>query len=100
MTPAVPLLLALTVPAAAPTRLLADGEKNTDVRLTHVRTLNDKDFFFTPPKSKEAWEKRRREVREQVLVANGLWPLPERTPLSPTVHGKIDRGDYTIEKVF
>src|SRR5262249_4510749 len=32
--------------------------------------------------------------------ALGLWPLPEKTPLHPVVHGKIDRDDYTIEKVF
>src|SRR5581483_8791250 len=46
------------------------------------------------------WEARRKEVREQVLVANGLWPMPEKAPLKPTVHGKIDRDEYTIEKVF
>src|SRR5207249_1160425 len=25
---------------------------------------------------------------------------PEKTPLSPVIHGKIDRDEYTIEKVF
>ena len=39
-------------------------------------------------------------MREQVLVANGLWPMPDKTPLNPVIHGKIDRDDYTIEKVF
>src|SRR5262249_2356638 len=29
-----------------------------------------------------------------------LWPMPEKTPLNPVIHGKIDRDDYTIEKVF
>src|SRR5581483_11134903 len=46
------------------------------------------------------WEARRKEVREQVLVANGLWPMPEKVPLKPVIHGKIDRDEYTIEKVF
>src|SRR5262245_17274235 len=55
---------------------------------------------WTPPTSKEAWEKRRQVVREQVLVANGLWPMPERPPIKATIHGKIEREGYTIEKVF
>ena len=72
-----------------------------DARLTHVRTLNDKDFFFTPPTDLKTWEVHScKELREQVLVANGLWPLPPKTPLNPVIHGKIDRDDYTIEKVF
>jgi hypothetical protein len=57
-------------------------------------------FPWTPPTSREAWETRRREVRERVLVANGLWPMPERIPLAPVVHGKIERDGYTIERVF
>jgi dienelactone hydrolase len=101
----VPLLFALTAtPArsadADPTRVLPPGEKPADSRLDKVRTLNDKDFFLRVPATKEAWQARRRAVREQVLVANGLWPLPVKTPLHPVVHGKIDREEYTIEKVF
>ena len=65
-----------------------------------LRTLNDKDFFLRVPATKEAWLKRRQAVREQMLVATGLWPLPDKTPLKPVIHGKIDRDDYTIEKVF
>src|SRR5436190_6283944 len=57
-------------------------------------------FPLTPPTSKEAWEKRKQEVREQVLVANGLWPMLEKTPLKPTIHGKVERDGYTVEKVF
>src|SRR5205807_4873390 len=59
-----------------------------------------KDFFFTPPADLKTWEARRKLVREQVLVAEGLWPMPEKTPLNPVIHGKVDRDDYTIEKVF
>jgi dienelactone hydrolase len=96
------LLLALPslVHAAEPTRVLPADQKPADRRLDTVRTLQNKDFFFTPPDSQEQWQSRRRAVREQVLVATGLWPLPNRTPLNPVIHGKIDRDDYTIEKVF
>ncbi len=83
-----------------PTRVLEAGKLPADSRLGKPRDLNDKDFFLKVPAGKEAWEARRKEVREQLLVALGLWPLPEKTPLSPVVHGKIDRDDYTIEKVF
>lgn len=71
----------------------------TDARLRGPKTLNDY-FPFVVPKTKEAWEKRRQQLREQLLVANGLWPLPEKTPLNAVVHGKTDHGDYSIEKVF
>ena len=57
-------------------------------------------FAWTPPTSKADWEVRREKVRTQILVANGLWPMPEKTPLKAVVHGKIERDGYTIEKVF
>jgi cephalosporin-C deacetylase-like acetyl esterase len=76
------------------------GKIPPDSRLTKVKTLNDKDFNFTVPKTKAEWEKRRQELKEQVLVANGLWPMPKKTPLNPVVHGKIMRDGYTVEKVF
>ncbi len=84
-------LIVLAVPARS-------GE--ADSRLGKPRTLDNKDFFFSVPATKEAWEKRRQVVREQVLVAAGLWPMPVKTPLKPVIHGKIDRDEYTIEKVF
>src|SRR4051812_31626118 len=90
----------VSLPAADdPSRVLPD-KKPADSRLGKVRTLNDKDFDLVVPATREAWEKRRQAVREQVLVANGLWPLPERTPLKSVIHGKIDKDGYTIEKVY
>jgi hypothetical protein len=80
-----------------PTRVL-DGIPK-DSRLGPPKDLNGY-FPMRVPASKEEWEKRRKELREQVLVALGLWPMPEKTPLLPVIHGKIDRDDYTIEKVF
>jgi hypothetical protein len=77
------------------------AEKAADSRLhAKLRTFNDKDFFFRVPATKEAWLQRRQAVREQILVALGLWPMPVKTPLKPVIHGKIDRDEYTIEKVF
>lgn len=45
------------------------------------------------------WEKRRTEIRRQILVSCGLYPLPEKTPLKPHVFGRVERDGYTIEKV-
>jgi dienelactone hydrolase len=85
--------------AADPTRVLDPGKLPEDSRLGKLKTLNDY-FPMTPSPNRESWETRRKELREQVLVATGLWPMPEKTPLRPVIHGKIDRDDYTIEKVF
>lgn len=82
-----------------PTKVFTDGKKPTDVRLGAPKTLNDY-FPFVVPKTKEAWEVRRKQLREQLLVATGLWPMPEKTPLNAVVHGLIDQGEYTIEKVY
>jgi len=42
----------------------------------------------------------RQGIREQILVSQGLFPLPDKAPLAPVVFGKIDRDDYTIERVY
>jgi dienelactone hydrolase len=98
------LALCLTSVAIAadadPSRVLPEGEKPADHRLGKPRDLNAKDFFLKPPATRAAWEARRKDVREQMLVATGLWPMPPKTPLHPVIHGKIDRGEYTVEKVF
>ncbi len=86
-------------PAADPTRVFGDEDKPTDYRLGPPKTLNDY-FPFKVPKTLAEWEARKKQLREQILVATGLWPLPEKTPLKPVVHGKIERDGYTIEKVF
>jgi hypothetical protein len=91
--------LAFAADDVDPTKVFTGGRKPTDVRLGPPKTLQGY-FPFIVPKTKEAWEARRKQVREQVLVANGLWPMPEKTPLNAVVHGKIDRDGYTIEKVY
>jgi hypothetical protein len=64
--------------------------------------LHDKDhpWGFAPPSDRAAWEQRAEFLRHQVLVAQGLWPMPEKTPLNAVIHGRIDRDGYTIEKVY
>ncbi len=58
------------------------------------------DFSFTPPASVADWQQRSDRVRNILRVTLGLWPAPTRTPLKPTIHGRISFDDYTIEKVI
>jgi dienelactone hydrolase len=93
---------ALALPLAAVAAPLAYSQPPAparDARLGPPVTLNGY-FPFAVPKTREEWAKRRAELREQVLVATGLWPMPEKTPLNPVVHGAIERDGYTVEKVF
>lgn len=82
-----------------PTQFIKSGDKLRDPRLAKPKTLNGY-FPMIVPESLKEWKTRRQQLREQVLVGNGLWPMPKKTPLKPVIHGKIDRKEYTIEKVF
>jgi dienelactone hydrolase len=84
------LLTSLTVRAA---------EAPPDGRLGPLKDLNGY-FPFTPSATREAWNQRAAALRTQMRVALGLHPLPEKTPLKPIVHGKIDCGEYSVEKVI
>ncbi len=70
-----------------------------DTRLGPLRGERG-DFLLTPAKTLGEAQARAKRVRQVMLVTRGLWPMPERTPLNPVVHGQFDLGDYTIEKVY
>jgi dienelactone hydrolase len=48
----------------------------------------------------QAWQQRRAFLRNQILVAAGLSPMPEKAPLHPQIFGRLEASDYTIEKVL
>lgn len=75
------------------------GKLPKDKRLGPQKHLNAY-FPMNIPSSKADWQLRAQEVRQQVLVATGLWPMPERTPLNPVIHGKVQREGFTVEKVY
>jgi dienelactone hydrolase len=70
-----------------------------DRRLTAVRHT---DSFFSFPlyTSERDREERAVELRRQMLVAAGLWPMPEKCPLNANMFDRTDRGNYTVEKVY
>ena len=57
-------------------------------------------FPFEVPDTLEEWEKRKELLQRRVLVANGLYPMPEKTPLNAVIHGKVKRPGFTVEKVY
>ncbi len=63
------------------------------------RTLNDR---FAPPKFTDAreWNTRAAYLREHVLASSGLLPLPEKTPLRPSIFAEIRKSDYSVSKVY
>ena len=71
----------------------------TDRRAAEVRNL-DTPCSFRPYATRQEWLDRAKYLRQQILMSAGLWPTPEKTPLNPNVSGKIERGDYSIEKVY
>ncbi len=85
--------------AGEPVRVLAEGTLPDDVRLEPLKDLNGY-FPFTPPTDRQAWEQRAEYVRRQILVSQGLWPMPSKTPLNVVRHGQVERDEYTIEKVY
>lgn len=97
------LTIALTLGAstllAAPPRALPVGQLPKDIRLEPLKDLNGY-FPFTPPVTTEDWSRRSAEIRTNLLVSLGLFPMPTRHALNPVIHGRIDRGDYTVEKVY
>lgn len=92
-------LLHTTLAIAEIPRVLPEGQLPNDSRLEPLKDLNGY-FPFEPSKTKGAWDERAEYVRRQLLVANGLWPMPTKTPLNKVVHGAIDMGDYTVEKAY
>lgn len=80
-------------------RALPLGQLPKDKRLVPLRTLDDY-FPFTKIDTQEAWAKRAEALRRRLLVSNGLWPMPSKAPLQAVIHGKVEREDYTVEKVY
>ncbi len=95
-TIALALLLLLSL---APSGLFAQEVPKTDRRLDETRHL-DLTYDFAGYARREEWQARAAQLKQQILVSAGLWPMPEKSPLKATIFGKVDRGDHTVEKVY
>jgi len=81
-------------------RVLPPGKVPNDRRLGRLKELSGDYFPFIVPKSRQKWEQRSDDLKRRVLVATGLWPMPEKTPLNPVIHGRVERDDFTVDKVY
>ena len=77
----------------------SSGAVTNDQRLGDLRNL-DSYFPFEPAKSPNDWARRKERVQRQLLVSLGLWPMPTKTPSHAVIHGKVERDDYTVERVY
>ncbi len=84
--------------AGAP-RGIPQGNQLEDRRLGPLTDLNGY-FPFHVPGTVADWSSRAMAVRQRILVSQGLWPLPTRSPLNVVVHGRISFNDYSVEKVY
>ncbi len=78
-------------------RMLASKQEITACLIKEARRITGQTAAEIA--SRESWEKvrdvRRREMRDML----GLDPWPARTPLNLRITGRIDKPDYTIEKI-
>ncbi len=77
----------------------AAGLPAQDKRAVAVNDLNTP-RTFPDIASKKEWRAYAEEIREQILVSCGLWPMPQKTPLNAKIFGRIERDGYSIEKVY
>lgn len=80
--------------------LFASAKADEPAPTRPLRDLNKSYFPFTPVTDRAEWAARREQIRNRILLAAGLLPMPERTPLRAVIHGRVERDDYTIDKVF
>ncbi|HVA47202.1 MAG TPA: acetylxylan esterase [Pirellulales bacterium] len=92
------LSYASLVQADAP-RALPPGKLPADKRLAEPKDL-DGYFPLNVPATAEEWRKRAERVRRQAKVATGIWPMPNSTPVNAVVHGRVDRNEYTVDRVY
>ena len=90
--------LATVIAQGESPRVLAPGQA-ADSRAKSLQTL-DGHFPFLVPEDVQAWQVRSSDLRRRVLVATGLWPMPEKPPLNPVIHGRVERDGFTVEKVY
>lgn len=70
----------------------------SDARGGTPRDLNTPYTF--PSYTKAEWTEKAAALRQQIRVANGLVPTHESTPLNTEIFGRIEREDYSVEKVY
>jgi dienelactone hydrolase len=89
-----PLLAVVSVCLAAQAQIPAQDVRNVNLPNT------DTHFTARSYKTLAEWQARKEFLREQILSASGLLPLFPKNDLHPQIFGRIENGDYSIEKVL
>src|SRR5437764_6934162 len=86
--------LVAVIPRSAPAAVPELDIRNTE-------TADYKTHFKMPDyTSRKEWEERRSKLRQQILSAAGLLPMPRRAPLRPRIVRRLNYRDYSIEVVL
>lgn len=91
------LVCFLAILSLAPFAKADDKPIPKDWRLQPPKDL-DGYFPFAVSPNKAAWNERANFVKRQLRVSLGIFPEPTRNDLKAQVYGKIDRGNFTIER--
>lgn len=88
------LMVAALTPAVMPAAVPASDVRDTE--------LADYNTHFKMPEyaSRKQWDARRQELRQQILSAAGLLPMPAKASLRPNVIRRLEYKDYAIEVVL
>ena len=91
-------------PGFDPTKAVGDMralDRPEAVRDERALTARGTDTVYTMPVYSDLsrWEQTAETLRRRILVANGLLPMPERTPLNAKITDRVAHDDYTVEKV-
>ncbi len=94
------LIMFLSSPAIGDLpRVFPDGEQPADSRLGELQNLNSY-FPFKSVENKTEWKQRHASIERRLLISQGLWPEPKKTPLNAVVHRRVEFDDYSVEAVF
>jgi hypothetical protein len=83
--------------------LAADAPRRGDAELTEyfrAETMKLSERSLGDVATLEDWKSRREEFRRQLQEMLGLSPMPPRTDLKPVITGKIERDDFSVEKIY
>jgi len=78
---------------------LEPGAPSHDRRVKEIKSYKTVQEFHAPPTYSE-WKERKDHMRKRILISCGLWPMPDTGPLHYEIFDRIDRDDYTVEKVL
>lgn len=95
----VPTIATVVLAASFALPRMIAAVSDSDIR--NIEPANYKTHFKIPEyRTRKQWEARRQELKQQLLSAAGLLPMPEKAPLRPQIVRRLDYKDYSIEVVL